>query len=561
MSLRSVTEGWAIALDQLGANKLRSGLTILGVVIGVSTVMAMASIVQGIRQQIVNTLEVVGPTTFRILRFFSQTPLNPDALPREVRIRPVLKPEEATALARLPEIHYASIWTQLFERLEYQGVRTQLLAVFGADERFMEILGGGIVVGRPFTTTETRAGAPVVILERAAAERVFGRLDPLHRFVRLGGKPVQVVGLWQKPENIFEPPGQDIGAIVPFETARRSYRYDATNALIILVKPRPGVPLTGAMDAVTVQLRRLRGLKTGQPNSFDLITSDQILNVFDRLTSAFFLVMIALSSVALMVGGIGVMAIMMVSVTDRTREIGVRKALGATRREILWQFLVEAATLTFLGGLLGILIGLTMGESRACRPPRGHPRPHAGRDGHARRRGDPGGGSRTGSPGAGRAGAPQRGAARRPPRQRRGDPRPAGGAPTHAPAARRNPALPCRPAPRPPHRLRGGARRLLSGRAGEIRPPRRRGAPPPVQAPVRPGVPGGPREAVVRRGHLGDLRGQDAGDSLLHLAVRRSEGGRGNPPDRPGSVRADPRASGALRLADPPTLRRAVLHV
>src|SRR3989441_1243188 len=246
MRLHSVTEGWAIALDQLGANKLRSGLTILGVVIGVSTVMAMASIVQGIRQQIVNTLEVVGPTTFRILRFFSQTPLNPDALPREVRIRPVLKPEEATARARLPEIHSASIWTQLFERLEYQGVRTQLLAVFGADERFMEILGGGIVVGRPFTTTETRAGAPVVILERAAAERVFGRLDPLHRFVRLGGKPVQVVGLWQKPENIFEPPGQDIGAIVPFETARRSYRYDATNALIILVKPGPGVPLTAA---------------------------------------------------------------------------------------------------------------------------------------------------------------------------------------------------------------------------------------------------------------------------------------------------------------------------
>jgi len=362
MRLHSVTEGWAIALDQLGANKLRSGLTILGVVIGVSTVMAMASIVQGIRQQIVNTLEVVGPTTFRILRFFSQTPLNPDALPREVRIRPVLKPEEATALARLPEIHYASIWTQLFERLEYQGIRTQLLAVFGADERFMEILGGGIVVGRPFTTTETRAGAPVVILERAAAERVFGRLDPLHRFVRLGGKPVQVVGLWQKPENIFEPPGQDIGAIVPFETARRSYRYDATNALIILVKPGPGVPLNGAMDAAILQLRRLRGLKTGQPNSFDLITSDQILSVFDRLTSAFFLVMIALSSVALMVGGIGVMAIMMVSVTDRTREIGVRKALGATRREILWQFLVEAATLTFLGGLLGILIGLTMGE-------------------------------------------------------------------------------------------------------------------------------------------------------------------------------------------------------
>jgi putative ABC transport system permease protein len=362
MKVHAVQEGWVIALDQLRANKLRSALTILGVVIGVSTVMAMASIVQGIRQQIVNTLEVVGPTTFRVLRFFSQTPLNPDALPREVRIRPVLKPEEAVAVARLPEIHYAAIWTQLFERLEYQGVRTQLVTVFAADERFMEILGGGIIAGRPFTTTETRAGAAVVILERMGAERLFGRLDPLHRFLRLGGKPVEVVGLWQKPDNIFEPPGQDLGAVLPFETARRTYRYDQTNALIILVKPKAGVPLNAAMDAATLQLRRMRGLKTGQPNSFDLITSDQILGVFDRLTRAFFLVMIALSSVALMVGGIGVMAIMMVSVTDRTREIGVRKALGATRREILWQFLVEAATLTFLGGLIGILVGLSLGE-------------------------------------------------------------------------------------------------------------------------------------------------------------------------------------------------------
>jgi len=116
MRLHSVGEGWLIALEQLRANKARSGLTVLGVVIGIATVMAMASIVSGFRQQIVQTLEVVGPTTFRVLRFFSQTPVNPDALPREIRQRPVLKPEEAEAIARLPEIHYAAIWTQLFHR-------------------------------------------------------------------------------------------------------------------------------------------------------------------------------------------------------------------------------------------------------------------------------------------------------------------------------------------------------------------------------------------------------------------------------------------------------------
>jgi putative ABC transport system permease protein len=128
------------------------------------------------------------------------------------------------------------------------------------------------------------------------------------------------------------------------------------------VKPNAGVTVSHAMDEVTVQLRRLRGLRAGAPNSFDLITQDQILDVFNKLTGVFFLVMLVLSSVALLVGGIGVMAIMMVSVTDRTREIGVRKALGATRREILWQFLVEAATLTLLGGMFGIVIGLGLGQ-------------------------------------------------------------------------------------------------------------------------------------------------------------------------------------------------------
>ncbi len=139
------------------------------------------------------------------------------------------------------------------------------------------------------------------------------------------------------------------------------FTIDKTNGLYIAVKPRPGIPVAQAQEAVTVLLRELRHLRPSEKNTFDLITQDQILDIFDKLTGAFFLVMIVLSSVGLMVGGIGVMAIMMVSVTDRTREIGVRKALGATRGDIMLQFLIEAATLTGIGGAIGIVIGLGAG--------------------------------------------------------------------------------------------------------------------------------------------------------------------------------------------------------
>jgi putative ABC transport system permease protein len=361
MILHNVDEGVRIALDSLRSNKLRSALTILGVVIGVSTVMAMASIVDGIRTQIFNAMNTAGPTAFYVMRFFSQTPLNPDNLPYEVRIRPIVQESDAEAIRAVPGIQYAGIWVQLFQRLEYQGVSTQTLTVYGADAHYMDILGGTLLRGRFFSPAEL-GGEPVVVLEEESAERLFGRIDPLGKRIRVGGVALTVIGLYQRPSNIFEPPGQQIGAIIPFETARHNYRYDETNGLFISVKSWPSVPVPEAKDLAIAALRKVRRLRPGVPNTFDVITQDQILDTIGNLTTAFFGVMVALSSVALLVGGIGVMAIMMVSVTDRTREIGLRKAVGATRREILWQFLVEAATLTLIGGLLGIGVGLGLGQ-------------------------------------------------------------------------------------------------------------------------------------------------------------------------------------------------------
>jgi putative ABC transport system permease protein len=337
----NLVEGVLIALGAMRANKLRSALTILGVVIGVATVMTVASMVQGIRSQIFNAIEVAGPQVFYILRFFTQSPIDPDRLPYELRIRPILGPSDAKAVREVPQISYAQLWLQIFARLERAGVRTQTMIMYAGDDRFMEILGGTLLRGRLFTRSEL-AGENVIVLEEQAADRLFGQLEPVGQIVKANGQPLRVIGIYQKPANIFEPPGQQNAGAIPFRTARERFRYNESYDLFIAVKAKPGVPIPLAKDAVTSALRRVRHLHPATPNTFDLVTQDQILDVIGKFTGYFFLAMVA--------------------VTDRTREIGLRKAIGATRAEILWQFLVEAATLTLLGGLLGIVVGLAAGE-------------------------------------------------------------------------------------------------------------------------------------------------------------------------------------------------------
>ncbi len=355
-------ENLRIAMDTLRVAKLRSALTILGVVIGVATVMTMASLVEGLRAQIIRTVEIAGPTTFYVLKVYSSTPINPQNPPAWVRIRPDLTLDEAEVVRRLPETQYAALWGQTVQRLAYQGERTQPTAVFGADAGFPIVQGGELVAGRWFTRGEVLSGASVIVVQEPMARRLFGRVNPLGKTMQVGGRPVEVIGLYLPPENIFAPQGSETGAIIPFRLLDAQFEIDRTNALWIPVKPRDGVTVEAAQEAVTIALREHRRLRPSQRNSFDLVTQDQILEIFNQLTGVFFVVMLVLASVALLVGGIGVMAIMMVSVTDRTREIGIRKALGATRGDIAVQFLIEAATLTGIGGVIGIAIGLGAGK-------------------------------------------------------------------------------------------------------------------------------------------------------------------------------------------------------
>ena len=365
----ALSENLRIAIDALRVSKMRSALTILGVVIGVATVMAMAAIVEGIRKQIVSTIEVAGPTTFYVMKKFSQTPLNPDNLPKDVRIRPDLSEQEAERIRRLPEIAYASLWAQVLSRIEVDGVRSQMMAVFGADDGFTLIQGGDLTTGRWFTRDELTKGGPVVVLEEGVARKLFGEERILGRWVRVGGRPLEVIGLYQMPSNIFAPPGSETGAIIPYRLMDHQFHIDRTNGLFIPVKPRAGVLVADAQGEVTMLLREMRGLRPGSGNTFDLITQDQILDTFNSITGMFFIVMMVLSGVSLLVGGIGVMAIMTVSVTSRTREIGVRKALGARRRDIMSQFLVEAATLSVVGAAVGIGLGIALAGIIAATTP------------------------------------------------------------------------------------------------------------------------------------------------------------------------------------------------
>jgi putative ABC transport system permease protein len=356
-------ENVGIAVDTLRASKLRSGLTILGVVIGISTVMAMATLINGVQQQIVSTIETAGPTTMYVFKVFSQTPLNPDALPTWVRVRPDLRVREAERIAQLPEIAYASMWGIKVGRVDHHGERTQPNRIYGADEGFAQIIGGDLVTGRWFTRQELVSGDNVTVLNESYARRLFGRESPMDKVVRLGGRPARIVGLYAPATNVFNPPGVETAAIVPFRMLDAQFDLNRNQEVFFAVKPRPGVTIEQAEEAVTIAMREMRRLRPADKDNFDIVTQSQILDVFNNLTGAFFLVMVALSSVGLLVGGIGVMAIMMVSVTSRTREIGVRKALGASQRDILLQFLIEAATLTGLGGVLGVIVGLLAGAA------------------------------------------------------------------------------------------------------------------------------------------------------------------------------------------------------
>jgi putative ABC transport system permease protein len=225
----------------------------------------------------------------------------------------------------------------------------------GMSPSWNQVNGGDILAGRNFTPMEYAAGARVVVINDKLAESLFPGRDPVGKRIKIFGQPFQVVGMHAEAASLFSNADEPRLAI-PHTIFTKVTDYEK-DWLEIAVLPTETATVYEAQDQVTTALRTSRGLRPGQADNFAIVGQDRILDTFNSITAAFFVVMIALSSVGLMVGGVGVVAIMMISVTERTREIGVRKALGATRREIMFQFLVEAATLTLVGCLAGMAAG------------------------------------------------------------------------------------------------------------------------------------------------------------------------------------------------------------
>ncbi len=352
-------EGIALALGAMRAAKMRAALTILGVAIGVMVVIAMASMITGIKDSVSNIIMQSGPNTFYVMRYFRagiQVSDGSDEM-SPWRRRPRMTRDEAELIRRLPAISEVNVHEFGSSRVAYRDTDLGTVGVDGVDATWLRVEGGDLIEGRNFSPMEAVAGAYVVVINDKAAETLFRHgEDPIGKRIRIFGLPFTIVGLYRDPAGLFQDGGGSPKIVVPHTTFTKVAEFDR-GWINIAVFPRSDVSQAEAMDQVTIALRTRRGLKPAQENNFDIVTGDKFLETFDSITAGFFLVMLVLSSVGLMVGGIGVVAIMMISVTERTREIGVRKALGATRGEILFQFLVEAVTLTVIGGLCGMALG------------------------------------------------------------------------------------------------------------------------------------------------------------------------------------------------------------
>jgi putative ABC transport system permease protein len=371
----------SMAFETVRTNKMRSGLTVLGVVIGITSIVGMTAIIRGFDQSLRDMIRAIGPSTIFIQRFGVTSFANGAEISQLLK-RPNLSLSDARALEQesttleFVDLELGAGGPAINQqRVFYRDLKTKPLIVLGTSENFAAGTRIPILAGRFFNGTELQYRRNVVVLGNTAYKLLFepGGIDPIGKLVRVGSQRFEIVGVFDKrPSAGGFNLGQDDFVVIPYTTYQRVFgvrvntvRIGGTSGTMsnvqISVVARDGVETADAIAEVERIMRIRHGLRLDEPDDFDVSTQDQVLQLWDRISQGTFFALIVISSIALMVGGIGVMAIMSISVTERTREIGIRKALGARRSEILFQFLMEAAFLTSLGGILGIALGASIG--------------------------------------------------------------------------------------------------------------------------------------------------------------------------------------------------------
>jgi putative ABC transport system permease protein len=372
MAFRSglLLEVLRMAVDTLRGNKMRSALTITGVVIGVSSIVGMTALIRGFGDQMESLIRQLGSDTVYVSKLSIASFASGKKFLDLIK-RPNLSEEDARAIKTgAPSVNivgmqlgYGPFARQ--ERFSYRDQTTVTMVLTGVTANFPETNYLTLKAGRFFTDYEVQHRRNVIVLGWSPADVLYRNVDPIGKQVRFGKDEYTVIGVLDKrPSPLGGNP--DAFGVIPHTTYEKKYEMPRIRGLLmrplmIAVLPYPGTSRDQVQKEVEEVMRSRHHLKLDQENDFDIVTSDLVMKIFDQLTQAIVLALVVISSIALLVGGIGVMAIMTISVTERTREIGVRKALGARRREILWQFLIEAVFLTSLGGILGILIGSGIG--------------------------------------------------------------------------------------------------------------------------------------------------------------------------------------------------------
>jgi putative ABC transport system permease protein len=357
MRLDDIKESALMAFDTLRANKLRSSLTILGVSVGVITVIFMVSIIQGLNKAFAEQVESLGSNTIFVSKF--QPSFGRPPGPEEIH-RKDLTMEDAEALRReAPSIAGVSpIHRMLAVTARYQNKQTDTPILFGVTPYYEFVHTQYVARGRFIKDLDMDNRENVVIIGVDVARALFPYEDPIDKELRINGNPYHVIGVMEPLGNFFGQ-SRDNSLFIPISTFDKYYRDLPFPEVVffIIVRPQSRAFVKSAIDEITDILRRRRRVPPEAPNNFGISSQDSLLDIYNQLTGATALVLTAISFVALMIGGIGVMNIMLVSVTERTKEIGVRKAVGATRLNILSQFLIEAVVLTAIGGLAGLAVG------------------------------------------------------------------------------------------------------------------------------------------------------------------------------------------------------------